>query len=129
MRRLILRILLLLAMLVFIGCVFVLSTVDSHHYNVRYILWKHHAWPYQTFMLPFLNVDGEFKMSLEGKTKAEIQRYFPTLIPPDRAITQYQKFYSKDMIEHHGDYLWISDSGYAVQFKDGKATYIGPIKG
>jgi hypothetical protein len=80
-------------------------------------------------MLPFLSVDGEFVMSLRGKTKAEIQRYFPVLIPPDRANTQYQQAYSKGMIEHHLDYLWIGDSDYAVQFEDGRAVYVGPIKG
>lgn len=103
--------------------------MDSHHLNLRYILWKHHAWPFQRFMLAYLNVDGDFNLSLEGKTKADIQRYFPVLIPPERAVNDYQKFYSRDMIEHHADCLWIDDSGYAVQFQDGKVVYVGPIKG
>jgi hypothetical protein len=40
-------------------------------------------------------VDGDFTMSLRGKTKEEIQRYFPLLMPSDRAITPNQKVYSQ----------------------------------
>jgi hypothetical protein len=32
-------------------------------------------------------------------------------------------------LEHNRDYLWIGDSGYAVQFEAGKAVYVGSIKG
>jgi len=129
MRRLVLRISVLLFVVAFAGSVIVLSTIDAYQVNLRYILWKHHAWPLQRFMLSFLSVDGEFTMSLNGKTKEEIQRYFPLLIPSDRAITPYQKFYSQSMIQHPGDCLWIGDSGYAVEFEDGKVIYVGPIKG
>ena len=129
MRRLTVRMLLLLAAFAFIGGLYFWGTIDAHQVNLRYILWKHHAWPQQRFMLPFLSVDGEFTMSLRGKTRAEIQRYFPVLIRPELAITEYQRFYSQDMIEHHRDYLWIGDSDYAVQFEDGKVVYVGPIKG
>lgn len=128
-RRFIVRALVLLVSVAFVGCVALLSVIDAYQVNLRYILWKHHAWPHQRFMLSFLSVDGEFVMSLKGKTKTEIERYFPVLVPPDRAITPYQKFYSQDMIQHQNDYLWIGDSGYAVQFEDGKVAYVGPIKG
>ncbi len=80
-------------------------------------------------MLKYLTSDGEFVLSLEGKTKEEIQRYFPVLIPPDRSVDDYQKFYNQYFIEHHTDVLWIGDSGFAVEFQDGRATFVGPIKG
>lgn len=128
-RRFTVRALVLLVSVAFVGCVVCLCVTDAYQVNLRYILWKHHVWPYERFMLPFLSVDGEFVMSLKGKTKIEIERYFPVLVPPDLAITPYQKFYSRDMIQHQSDYLWIGDSGYAVQFEDGKVIYVGPIKG
>jgi hypothetical protein len=129
MRRLIRRTLLLLAAFAFIGGLYFWGTIDAHQVNLRYILWKHHLWPHQRFMLPFLSVDGEFSLSLKGKTKAEIQRYFPVLIPPELAITEYQRSYNLEMVKHRRDYLWIGDSGYAVQFEDGKVVYVGPVKG
>jgi hypothetical protein len=129
MRRPLLRITLGLATIAFAGCLYVLGTIDAYQANLRYILWKHHAWPLQRFMLPYLSVDGDFVMSLRGKTKEEVRRYFPVLIPADHAITDYQKSYSGEMIAHHRDFLWIGDSGCAVEFKDGKVTYVGPIKG
>jgi hypothetical protein len=129
MRRSVLRISVLVVAFALAGSGIVLSTIDAYQVNLRYILWKHHAWPYQRFMLSFLSVDGEFTMSLHGKTKEEMQRHFPLLIPADRAITPYQKWYSQSMIRHPKDCLWIGDSGYAVQFEDGKVVYVGPIKG
>lgn len=110
------------------GIVF-FSLIDAYQANLRYILWKHHAWPYQEFMLPFLSVDGEFTMSLNGKSRAEIQRYFPMLIPPDRAVGPSQQYYSRQMIEQGRDCLWIGDSNFAVQFEKGRVVYVGPIKG
>jgi hypothetical protein len=105
------------------------GTIDAHQANLRYILWKHHAWPYQEFMLPYLSVDGEFTMSLTGKSRAEIQRYFPTLIPPDRAALPSQQYYSRQILAQGADILWIGDSNFAVRFENGKVAYVGPVKG
>lgn len=129
MRRWILRTTLALLAMAFAGGLYFFGTIDAYQANWRYILWKHHAWPLQPFMLAYLSSDGEFVMSLRGRTKADMQRYFPVLIPPDRAITQYQKDYSKYMLEQHSDFLWIGDSDYAVVFERERVVYVGPIKG
>ena len=82
MRRFMIRWLLPLAAIAFMAGLYVLGTIDAYQVNLRYILWKHHLWPHQRFMLSFLSSDGDFVMSLQGKTKAEIQGYFPRPEPP-----------------------------------------------
>ena len=107
---------------------FVVGTADSHHVNLRWILWKHHLWPYDPdIALRYLNVDGDFRASLQGKTKAEIQRWFPILLPKGEAITGSQKYYSKEI--QRPDFFWIGDSTWAVWFQDGKLKDIETIKG
>jgi hypothetical protein len=120
---------LVLAAVAFVGCIYFFGTIDAHQANLRYILWKHHAWPYQEFMLPYLSVDGEFTMSLIGKSRGEIQGYFPMLVPPDRTVLPSQQYYSRQMIAQGADYLWIGDSNFAVHFENGRVVYVGPIKG
>jgi hypothetical protein len=61
-----------------------LGTADSHHTNAKYILWKHHLWRYdRDLALKYFNVDADFRLSLNGKTRAELQRWFPVLTPID----------------------------------------------
>src|SRR5438270_14098635 len=92
MRRLLLGITLSVVAVACAACLRFMWTADSHHLNLRYVMWKHHAWRFEPeFMLKYLTSDGDFTISLEGKTKEEIQRFFPVLTPPDRALTDYQK--------------------------------------
>ena len=108
--------------------VYAAGTADSHHVNLRWLLWKHHLWPYDPdIALRYLNVDGDFRASLAGKTKAEIQQWFPVLLPKDEAILPSQKYYSKEI--QTPDFFWIGDSTWAVWFEDGKLKDIEPIKG
>src|SRR5262249_53010549 len=63
----------------------VLAFDDSHHTNLKYLMWKHHLWSYNHLSLKYLNVDPAFRMSLVGKTRAEVERWFPILQPSEKA--------------------------------------------
>ncbi len=127
-RRSFFRILILVVLLAISGSIVTLSFVDAHQANLRWILWKHHLWPYDAnIALRYLNVDVGFRQSLEGKTRSDIQRFFPVLVSPDHPLTAEQKYYSKDM--HDRDWWWIDDSNWAILFDGGKVEDIRPIKG
>src|SRR4051812_20211653 len=104
MRRRLLRITLALVTVAFAGCIYFLGTIDAHQANLRYILWKHHAWAFQSFMLPFLNVGDKFTIPHKEKKKKEIQPFFPLLPPQDRTTKDNKKSKKKEMIDHHPDY-------------------------
>ena len=118
-----------LAVVLFAGLVLA-DSVDSHHVNFRWILWKHHLWPYQPDLaLRYLNVDLQFRNSLHGRSKAEVQRWFPILRPKKEPVTPSQKYYSGDGIVQGPDFFWIDDSTWAVWFADDKLIDIEIIKG
>ena len=105
--------------LVSIGClVWVAGSIDSHHTNLKYLLWKagfNRSDP--SIALHFMNVDSDFRQSLEGKTKEEVQEWFPNLVPPEKGNAQQKLHISflKGM-----DFLWIGDSQWGIEFRDGR---------
>ena len=116
------------SVLLIAGGAFFLATADSHHLNLRWILWKHHLWPYdEAIALRYLNVDVDFRKSLHGKTKSEILRFFPRLVSPDQPVNSMQAYYSNGM--HDKDWRWIDDSNWAILFESGNVKDIEPIKG
>ena len=104
-----------------------LATADSHHINLRYLLWKRHLWPYSpSLALRYFNVDTEFRTSLEGKTQQEIKQWFPVLYSKDESDA-YQRCYAKDIADP--DFVWIDRSWWGIHFREGKVNDIRLFKG
>ncbi len=105
----------------------VLGTLDSHHTNVKYLLWKHGWTGYEPLVaLKYLNVDVSFRLSLQGKSKVEINELFTDLRPMGNA-NEYQQLYGPDL--NDADFLWIGDSAWGILFDDGKVKDIRLFKG
>jgi hypothetical protein len=92
---------------------------DSHHLRPTWILWKHHLWPYDPDLMKYLNVDTEFTRSLQGCSKSEFQRWFPSL------VLSTAQFSDKGT----GELYWIKGTDWRVWIKEGKVADIGMIKG
>jgi len=117
------------------GILFVLSTVifggilifilpqNSHHTNLRYILWKHHLYPYESGGA-FLNVDVPFRLSLIGKSQQEIMTYFPSLQSPKQAGS-YEMANSPSSIGK--TYFWLGL--WRFEFTGGKLSDLRLVKG
>ena len=104
-----------------------LESADSHHLSPRHFLWKHGLWPYSPEVaLRYFNVDRELRLSLNGKTRSEITKWFPRLIPPAQA-DDYQRSYNKDVEDL--DFLWIDDSAWGIVFEENRVKEFRLLKG
>ena len=108
-----------------------LATIDSHHTNAKYLLWKHHLWPYKRDLaLRYLSVDLEFRRSLVGKTRAELQAWYPVLNlpkPDDPYIAHDGDAYDGAMKSPR--FVWIDGTHWGVTFNDGKVKAVRAFKG
>ena len=104
-----------------------LGTADSHHTNAKYILWKHHLWPYnRDLALAYFNVDVDFRLSLIGKTRAELQKWYPALRPVDPGDPYLP--YCGDLVWTPG-FVWIDDTRWGVIFENDRVKDIRMFKG
>ena len=104
-----------------------LGRADSHHTNAKYILWKHHLWRYEPDLaLRYFNVDVDFRLSLNGKTHAELQRWFPVLKPIDPKDGYLP--YCGDLVWTPG-FVWIDDTRWGVVFESDRVKDIVLFKG
>lgn len=127
-RRRIIRVILgvVAAMIVLVGVG--LGIDDSHRTNAKYLLWKHHLWPYsRNLALRYFNVDSAFRRSLDGKTKAEVQRWFPVLTPlnPNDHRLPYL---SGNLVRTPG-FVWIDGTNWGIIFVGDRVKDIVLIKG
>lgn len=103
------------------------DTENSHHTNRAYRQWKSGKGNYDpALVLRFLSADRKFKSSLRGKTKQEVQQWFPDLRPPDRANAHQRPYnqYIKDK-----EFFWIGDSAWGIEFVNGKVKEFLILKG
>lgn len=104
-----------------------LGSADSHHTNAKYLLWKHHLWPYsRDLALDYFNVDADFRMSLNGKTKPEIQRWFPVLTSVDPADPYLP--YCGELVKTPG-FVWIDRTRWGIIFEGDRVKDIVLFKG
>jgi hypothetical protein len=104
-----------------------LGSEDNHHTNAKYILWKHHLWGYDPDLaLRYFNVDVDFRLSLNGKTRAELQRWFPVLKPVDPNDGYLP--YCGDRVWTPG-FVWIDDTRWGVVFEGNRVKDIVLFKG
>ena len=105
----------------------VLGFDDSHH-NLKYVMWKHHLWSYNHLSLKYLNVDPAFRMSLIGKTRAEVERWFPRpILQPSDKADGYLRYC--DPVVYDPEFCWIDGTRWGITFKRGKVTDIRYFKG
>lgn len=105
----------------------ILEAADSHRTNPRYLMWKHHLYWYEPQLaLRFLNVDADFRMSLIGKSKAEVERWFPHLRPVDPNDPAAWDY--KEIVLQPG-FLWIDQGNWGIIFENGKVKDIILVKG
>ncbi len=98
---------------------------DSHRTNRQSNLWKEGKAPYDpSVVLRFINVD--FVNSLKGKSRAEMEKWFPDLRSPGEA-NEYQRYYSESVSGM--DYLWIGDSAWGIEFDSGRVKELHLLKG
>ena len=112
--------------LIFLGLlVFVIVDIqDSHHANIRHIGWKWGILPYdRDTVLRFLNVDVSFRDSLLGKTRSELETWFPKLALPDEE--QLQNYPILKTLEA----LSLDHSHWFLIFKNGKLVDFICLKG
>ncbi|MFP6582643.1 MAG: hypothetical protein VCD00_08820 [Candidatus Hydrogenedentota bacterium] len=106
---------------------FCLLLGPSHQTNIRYVAWK---WGYgelePDYALRFFAVDVKFRMGLYGKSKVEFEEFFPILKSPDLA-NDYQESYHEHM--KIGDFYWMGETAWVVEFEDGVVSEIYPMKG
>lgn len=104
-----------------------LGGADSHHTNAKYILWKHHLWRYDPDLaLRYFNVDVDFRLSLNGKSRSQLQRWFPVLKPIDPSDSYLP--YCGDRVWTPG-FVWIDDTRWGVVFENGRVKDIVLFKG
>jgi hypothetical protein len=104
-----------------------LGSDDSHHTNAKYLLWKHHLWPYsRDLALAYLNVDVDFRRSLNGKTRAELQKWFPVLTPIDPQDGYLP--YCGEVVKTPG-FVWIDGTRWGVVFEGDRVKDIVLFKG
>jgi hypothetical protein len=119
----IVSILLLIGM--FFAYYFTLGRICNCRTNFRHLCWKWLKVPYdETMIFPMLCQDGTFWQSLIGKTREEIQGWFPRMkkLKPVGSI---------------GDDAWSvegytddqSQCGHYIEFRDGRAFRYGVLKG
>lgn len=104
-----------------------LASDDSHHTNAKYLLWKHHLWPYsRDLALTYFNVDADFRASLNGKTRAELQTWFPVLTPIDPNDSYLP--YCGDAVKTPG-FVWLDGTRWGVIFERDRVKDIVLFKG
>jgi hypothetical protein len=103
------------------------GTADDHHTNIKYLLWKHHIWHDEKSLgMRYLNVDRDFVRSLHGKTKAEVEWWFPELNPaPENGM--YDKYYPP--IIHDPGFYWINHTLWGILFENGRVKEIRSFEG
>ena len=100
---------------------------NSHRTNRHYLRWKKGKENFDPKVaLQFIVVDRRFRLSLYGKTKAEIQKWFPNLRTPEQA-TEYQKYYNKYVEDI--EFFWIGKSNWGLEFENGKLKQFRLLKG
>jgi hypothetical protein len=110
-----------------VGFLSIVGSADSHRTDFRYLLWKHHIGKYdRALALRYFNVDVDFRMSLYGKTRAEVQKYFPILRRIDE-LDPYLPFCG-DAVKHPG-FFWIDHSGWGIIFENDRVKEIQLFKG
>jgi hypothetical protein len=101
--------------LLILGATTALGTDDNHKTNVKYLMWKHHLYPYSgELALRYFNVDVDFRMSLYGKSKKEVQRWFPVLQPINHSDSYLQ--YCGDEVKQPG-FVWIDGTRWGILFE------------
>ena len=126
-RRWILRLSMILIAALVLTAGVALGTADSHHTNAKYILWKHHLWPYnRDLALDYFNVDVDFRRSLNGKTRAQLQRWFPVLNPVDPNDGYLP--YCGPLVWTPG-FVWIDQTRWGVVFEGNQVKDIVLFKG
>jgi hypothetical protein len=94
--------------------------------SIRYILWKHSLYPYRSEFVGGVIADRQFQNQLVGKTKDEMLRIFPDL--HSEPVNEFQEFYARtDLVGR--EHLWFGDKLTVMYFENGRATYIGLMKG
>ena len=106
--------------------VLLVGSMDSHHTNIAYLLWKRQLYPYDSSRcLRYLNVDVPFRMSLVGKTITEAKSWFPdlTAVASPFDVTPDTKLPSADTA-----YYWLDGKGWALEVKSGRITDVILVK-
>jgi hypothetical protein len=110
-----------------VGILSILGTADSHRTNYRYLLWKHQIGRYDPALaLRYFNVDVEFRISLYGRTRAEVQKYFPVLQRVDESDPYLP--YCGDAVKHPG-FFWIDNTRWGIIFENDRVKMIQLFKG
>lgn len=103
------------------------GTADNHHTNIRYLLWKYRLRGGDAKLgLRYFNVDMDFRLSLYGKTKSEVERWFPVLVPYSPSDLN-DKYYGP--LVHHVGFFWIDHSLWGILFEHDRVTEIRSFEG
>lgn len=105
---------------------FTLHSEDSHHFNMKYRMWKLGWTDYDPKFVRFLNVDVDLRHSLVGEDLESVERLFPDLRSKKKA-NEYQGYYAEGI--EHRDYYWIGDTAWTVQFENGRLVEFHLWKG
>ena len=109
------------------GVLVILAVDDNHKTNLKYLMWKHHLHRYEPDLaLKYFNVDGEFRSSLLGKSKADVERWFPILQPVDPADPYLP--YCGNAVKQPG-FVWIDGPRWGIVFENGRVKNINQFKG
>jgi hypothetical protein len=106
---------------------FVATSQDSHHFNVRYRLWKLGMEEWDPSFGRWLLVDRGLSADLSGKTRQEVEKLIPDLhdTPRNRNQEMGSDF---NEVDDSAQYLWIGDSNLLARFDDSKFTTFWVIK-
>jgi hypothetical protein len=103
------------------------SGQDSHHLNVRYNLWKWHLAAFDRALVGrFLKVDNGFRASLVGKSRADLEGWFPAVRAP--GASEYLQT-PGDILPRYPGFLWIVDDLWAVDVVEGRVRELLLTKG
>ena len=100
---------------------------DVHWRSKEYLEWKKGRGQINpSEILKFLHVDGQFRLSLNGKTKEEVMNWFPTLVNPQNGNSDQRK----ELNQVEGmDFMWIGETHWGIEFQSNRVVRIIPIKG
>jgi hypothetical protein len=102
-------------------------TAPDHRTNWRYVGWKLGWLAYNPeICLEFLKVDSDFQVSLAGRPMEEVAAWFPELKLPSQSNA-----YQSEYVEHlqAGDFRWIGESPWAIEFESGRLKTFHLLKG
>ena len=117
----------IISVAVVVGIASLVAIDDNHKTNLKYLMWKHHLVRYEPKLaLRYFNVDAEFRLSLIGKTRTEVEAWFPILRQIDKEDSYLPT--CGEAVWKPG-FVWIDSSRWGIVFENDRARDIILFKG